>query len=137
MSFKVLSMLIEMPWYEQQLSHFRTWADLILSSFRINAFDANCGPRSKIILSGSPNLLYKFSSRSFAVPSAVIFLLQGIRITPLLRPWSTTTKIESKVSIVGKSVMKSIEQLADDQVDLAPSVGTNISLEGDQLILNC
>ena len=107
--------------------------DLIPSSFRssINTFDANCGPRSEIILSGSPNLLYKFSSRSLAVPSMVIILLHGIRITPLLRPWSTTTKIESKASIGGRSVMKSIEQLANGRVDLAPSVGMNIGLEGD------
>ena len=36
----------------------------------MNDFEANCGPRSEIILSGSPNLLYKLSSKSFAVPSA-------------------------------------------------------------------
>ena len=34
-------------------------ADLIPSSFKssINAFDANCGPLSEIILFGSPNCL--------------------------------------------------------------------------------
>ena len=75
-----------------------------------NDFEANCGPRSEIILSGSPNLLYKLSSKSFAVPSAVIVLLHGMRITPLLRPWSTMNKMESKAFMVGRSVIKSIEQ---------------------------
>ena len=86
-------------------------ADLIPRSFNssMNDFDANCSPRSEVILSGSPNLLYKLSSKSFAVPSAVIILLHGRRITPLLRLWSTTTKIESKVFMVGKLVMKSKE----------------------------
>ena len=95
----------------------------------MNAFDANCGPRSEMILSGSPNLLYKLSSKSLAVPSAVIVLSHGMRITPLLRPWSTTTKIESKLSIGGRSVIKSIEQLANGLVDLAPSVGIKEGLK--------
>ena len=75
-----------------------------------NDFDANCGPQSEIILSGSPNCLYRLLSKSFAVSSAVIVLLQGRRITPLLRPWSTTTRMESKFRTEGKSVMKSMEQ---------------------------
>src|SRR6266511_3167100 len=33
---------------------------------------------------------------------------QGVKITPLLRSWSTTTIIESKPSEGGRSVMKSI-----------------------------
>jgi hypothetical protein len=116
----------------------RLTADLIPKSFRSsrNVFEANWGSRSEMILSGSPDLLYRLSS-SLAVPSAVIVLLQGMRITPLLRAWSTTTKIESKPFTRGKSVMKSIEQYAKGQVDLAPSVGINASLEGCLLILNC
>ena len=80
-------------------------ADFIPTSFNssMNDFEVNCGPRSEIILSGSPNLLYKLSSRSFAVSSALIVLLHGRRITPLLRPWSTTTRIESKLSMGGRS----------------------------------
>ena len=87
-------------------------ADLMPSSFSslTNALEANCGPQSEIILSGSQNLLYKFSSKSFPVSSAVMVLLHGMMITPLLRPWSTTTKIESKLLIEGRLVMKSIEQ---------------------------
>ena len=51
-----------------------------------NAFDANCGPLSEMILSGNPNRLYKISSKSLAVLLDVIVLLQGMSITPLLRP---------------------------------------------------
>ena len=87
-------------------------ADLMPSSFSssTNALEANCSPRSEMILSGSPNLLYKFSSKSFPVSLAVMVLLHGMMITPLLRPWSTTTKIELKLLIDGRSVINSIEQ---------------------------
>jgi len=71
------------------------------------------------------------------VVSAVVVLLQGMRITPLLRPWSTTTKIESNPFTRGKSVMKSIEQYANGRVDFAPSVGMNAGLDGCLSILNC
>ena len=67
----------------------------------------------------------------------MIVLLQGRRITPLLRPWSTTTKIESYPFVIGKSVMKSMEQYANGRVDLAPSVGMYAGFEGCRSILNC
>ena len=100
-------------------------AQLTPKSFKssTNTFDVNCGPRSEMILSGKPNLLYRFSSNNLAVPSAVIVLSHGMRITPLVRPWSTTTRIESKPSTGGKSVIRSIEQLANGRVVFAPSVG--------------
>ena len=79
-------------------------ADLMPSSFRssVNAFDVNCGPRSEIILSRSPNCLYKFSRSKRAVSSEVSVLLQGSKITPFERPWSTTTKIELYPSVGGE-----------------------------------
>ena len=103
----------------------------------MNAFDANCGPWSDMILSGSPNCLYRFSRSSFAVPSEVSVLLHGSRITPLDRPWSTTTRIESCPSTGGKSVIRSMEQFAKGQVDFAPSVGMYAGLDGVRSILNC
>ena len=51
-----------------------------------NAFEANWGHLSEMILSSNLNRLYKFSSNSQAVPSNVIVLLHGMSITPLLRP---------------------------------------------------
>ena len=77
----------------------------------------NWGPWSDMILSGSPNHLYRFSNNSLPVSSAVIVLLQGVKITPLVSPWSATTKIESKPSTGGKSVMKSMEQYVKGHVD--------------------
>ena len=99
-------------------------ADLIPSSFRIsvNAFHASCGPQSEMILSGSLNRLYKFSRSSRAVSSEVSVLLQGSKITPFERPWSTMTKIESYLSAGGRSVIKSIEQLANGHRDFGLSV---------------
>ena len=40
------------------------------------------------------------------IPSAVMVFLVGQRITPLLRPWSTTTNKESKPLEGGRSVMR-------------------------------
>ena len=102
-----------------------------------NAFDANWGPQSEMILSGNLNLLYKLSSKSLAVSLAVTVLLHGMRIPPLLRPWSTTTKMELKLSIGGRSVIKSIEQLANGLVVVAPSVGIKEGFDGCLSILNC
>jgi hypothetical protein len=60
-----------------------------------------------------------------------------MRITPFVRPWSTTTNIESNPSDIGKSVIKSIEQFVKGRVDFAPSTSKNAGLDGFQLILNC
>ena len=68
----------------------------------------NCGPLSEIILLGSPNHLKTSLINRFAVCSAVAVLLQGMRITPFESPWLTMTKIESKPSDNGRSMIKSI-----------------------------
>ena len=43
------------------------------------------------------------------MPSAVTFFFVGQRITPLVSPWSTTTKRESKPEEEGRSVIRSQE----------------------------
>ena len=97
----------------------------MFKSFRSsrNECAANWGPRSERISSGSPNRLYKLSKSSCAAPSAVKVFEQGVKITPFERPRSTTTRIESNPFTVGKSVIKSMEQLAKGRVDFAPSIG--------------
>ena len=67
----------------------------------------------------------------------VIDFLQCTKITPFERPWSTTTKIELYPSAKGRSVIKSMEQLAKGLVDFAPSVGMYAGFEGALSILNC
>ena len=52
----------------------------------------------------------------------VIILLQGDKIIPFERPWSTMTRIESYPSVNERSVIKSMEQLAKGLVDFTPSV---------------
>ena len=108
-------------------------AEVIPSSFIVswNAQAANWGPQSEIILSGSPNCLYRLSSRSCAAPSAVNVFVQGIKITPFERPWSTMTKIKSKPSTGGRSVIRSIEQWAKGWVVFADSIGINAGCDGD------
>jgi hypothetical protein len=71
-------------------------AEVNFKSFRSlrNAFDVNRGSLSEMTLSGSPNLLYRLSNSSCPVPSAVTVLLHGMKIAPLLSPWSTMTKIQ-------------------------------------------
>jgi len=51
---------------------------------------------------------------------ASIVLLQGMKITPLVSPWSTTTKIESNPSDSGRSVMKSIVICSKGLVEVDP-----------------
>src|ERR1700733_6172830 len=102
-----------------------------------NALEANCGPRSDITLSGSPNRLYTLSRRSSTVPSAVIVLLQGHKITPFVRPWSTTTMIESYPCDIGKSVMKSIEIWAKGRPVPDPLIGIKGGEVGCRFILDC
>ena len=63
--------------------------------------------------------------------------LHGIRITPFVSPWYTTTNIESNPSYNGRSVIRSIEKLANGRVDVAPSTGKNAGFDGLRSILNC
>ena len=88
-------------------------ANLMPSNFSssVNAFDVNCGPQSEMILSGSLNCLYKFSRSRRAVSSEV----SSERLV--------TTKLESYPSASGRSVIKSIGQLAKGCRDFSPSVG--------------
>ena len=69
--------------------------------------------------------------------SEVIDFLQGTKITPFERPWSTMTRMESYPSVKGRSVIKSMEQLAKGLVDFALLVGMYAGLEGVLAILNC
>ena len=80
-------------------------------------------------------IIYKDFSK--VVSSDVSVLLQGIKITPFESPWSTTTRIKSCPSAGGRSVIKSIEQLANGLVDFVPSVGMYAGFAGDLSNLNC
>jgi hypothetical protein len=52
------------------------------------------------------------------------------RIAPFVFPLSTTMRIESQSSTGGRSVIRSMEQLANGQVDLAPFIGINAGFDG-------
>ena len=56
--------------------------------------EANWGPLSDITESCRPNLLKTWEKKSLATSMASTVLEQGMMITPFIRPWSTTTKIE-------------------------------------------
>ena len=72
------------------------------------------------------------------VCKAEIFFVQGIRIIPFIRPWSTKTKIESDPSSAGgRSVRKSIEVWEKGHREIAVGIGTREGFVGWQLILNC
>jgi len=75
-------------------------------------------------------------------PSSVRVFVQGVRTTPFVRLWSTTDKTTSTMVpfgrvIGGKTVIKSIEQLANGRVVVGPGIGLYEGLEGFQFILNC
>ena len=52
----------------------------------LKTFEANCGPLSDIIRSGSPYWMNTLSMYSLVVASVSIVLLQGHRITPFESP---------------------------------------------------
>src|ERR1700678_3266382 len=97
-------------------------------------FNANCGPRSEIALSGSPYCLYSEFKKIVAVPSASIVLLHGSKITPFKDPWSTMTIIESKPSDSGRSVTKSMVMRENGHL-ASDLVGCSAGAEGCRLIL--
>jgi len=57
-------------------------------------------------------------------------LLQGMRITRFVSPWSTTTRIESNVSANSRLVIKFMEQFEKGLVDFDPSIGIKVGLAG-------
>jgi hypothetical protein len=98
--------------------------NLIFNSFNSswNVWAANLRSLFEIILSGNPNILKRLSHRSITVPSYVIVFAQGHKITPFEKPWSTMTRIELYPSTGGKSIIKSIEHLANGLVLFASSI---------------
>ena len=60
-------------------------------------------------LSKSPKRRKTLWKKREAIPSAVTDFLVGQRITPLVSPWSTTTRRESKSEEAGRLVIRSQE----------------------------
>ena len=104
-------------------------AEVIPNAFQTSCetLEANWGPRSDMILSGSPNRFHAFSRNSLAVSDAVIVFLHG-DITIALENLSTITLIESNPLISGRSVMKSV--VTCSQGPLGVSVGMRGALVG-------
>ena len=72
--------------------------------------DANCGPLSEDIReSWSPNCLNTWWRKSMATPATSMVFEQGMRITPFVRSWLTTTINESCLFKGGKSMTRSTE----------------------------
>ena len=71
-----------------------------------------------------------------ATPSAVIVLVQGVRITPFDRPWSTTTITESKSEQRGRSVMRSTEIWSKGRVQ-EEGIGDKAGADGCVLVFIC
>ena len=71
------------------------------------------------------------------VPLAVMVLLQGHKIIPFIRPWSTMTIIESYPWDLGKSVIKSIDIWAKGLLVGDPLIGIKGGLVRCLLILDC
>jgi hypothetical protein len=70
--------------------------------------EANYGPRSETIVSGSPCRQKMLQRNSSARPSASIAVEQGAKCLSLVRQ-STTTQIASKLLELGNPVTKSME----------------------------
>ena len=73
--------------------------------------EVNWGPQSDMTFLCSLNHLNTYLKKSWAISAASTVLPQGARITPLLRPWLTTTMTESRLLTGGRSVMRLMERL--------------------------
>jgi hypothetical protein len=58
-------------------------------------------------------------------------------MTPLVRPWSTMTRTESKPFEGGRSVIRSIEHWEKGRGSWLASIGNKAGLVGRRLILYC
>ena len=70
--------------------------------------DVNLGSRSLITFMGRPYHLYTWSMYSCAIPSSVMFVVQGRNTAALEQPWSMMVRIASFPLCVGRPVIKSI-----------------------------
>ena len=71
--------------------------------------EANCGPLSDIRESWRPKHLNTWWRKYLATPATSMVFEQGMRITPFVRPWSTTTINESCPLEGGRSVTQLME----------------------------
>ena len=70
------------------------------------------------------------------IPAASQFLEQGARITPFVRPWSTTIMTESKLEEGGRLVIKSTESCLNGR-DAEDGMGESGGVVGWVLTLFC
>ena len=69
----------------------------------------NCGPLLDIRESWRPKRLNMWWRNCLATPAVSMVFEQGMRITPFIRPWSTTTINESCPFEGGRLVTRSTE----------------------------
>ena len=55
--------------------------------------EVNQGSRLDMIFEGIPNHLYMLFSYSSAIPSTVMFVVQGRKMATLVQPWSTMVRM--------------------------------------------
>ena len=88
---------------ESLTSYWRSLASSLANT------EANWGPQSDIKELCRPNLLKTWEKKSLATSMVVMVFEHGMIITPFVRPWSTTTKIEFLLRTSGRSVTRSTE----------------------------
>ena len=71
--------------------------------------DENCGPLSEISESWRLKCLNTWWRKSLATPAVSMVFEQGMRITPFVRPWSTTTINELCPFDGGRSMIRSTD----------------------------
>ena len=98
--------------------------------------EANWGPLSNIMVLWCPNHLKMFWKKSLPTPAVLMVFEQGIIITPFVRPWSTTTMMESMLPTRGRLVTKSTKSCLNGRVEV-DEIGFNGGHVGWVFILFC
>ena len=91
--------------------------------------EANWGPQSEMRVLCKPNLLKMKLKNNWAMPSMSMVLEHGARITPFIRPWSTTTITESKPADGGRSMMRSTDSCLKGR-EMEEGIGQSSGVEG-------
>ena len=97
---------------ESLMSYLRSQASSLARA------EVNWGPLSDIKVSWRPNHLKTFWKKSFPTSATSMVFEHGMMITPFVRPWLTTTMMESRLSTRGKSMTKSTESCLKGNIEV-------------------
>ena len=125
------------PWIQITHGKISVQIQVLIFDSKIPAGQVQVDPQVNSWHALSQIIYIDYPKEVVPLPLVSEFLLLGWEFFYFVFPLSTMTRIELYLSTSGKSVIKSMEQLANCWVDFAPSRGINAGFIGFLSILNC